>query len=103
MMMAKSSMTIKCTCVAAHFDGLMDVLVLCGVHPPMQHVQGYSGSHLTLPSGDYSLRIALAAAGVKANKTTMNMHQLFWPFQWPWWCIGTIPHTSPNGGGPGLH
>jgi hypothetical protein len=36
----------------------------------MQHVQGYTGSHWTPPSGDYSLRIALAAART-ANKTTM--------------------------------
>jgi len=30
--------------------------------------QGYTGSHWTPPSGDYSLRIALAAARVTANK-----------------------------------
>jgi hypothetical protein len=36
----------------------------------MQHVQGYSGSHWTPPSGDYSLRITLAAART-ANNTTM--------------------------------
>jgi hypothetical protein len=36
----------------------------------MQHVQGYTGSHWTPPSGDYLLRIALAAART-ANKTTM--------------------------------
>jgi hypothetical protein len=37
----------------------------------MQHVQGYTGSHWTPPLGDYSLRIALAAARATANKTTM--------------------------------
>jgi hypothetical protein len=37
----------------------------------MQHVQGYTGSHWTLPLGDYLLRIALAAARATANKTTM--------------------------------
>ena len=40
-------------------------------HRPMQHVQGYTGSHWTPPLGDYSLRIALAAARATANKTTM--------------------------------
>jgi hypothetical protein len=40
-------------------------------HRPMQHVQGYTGSHWTPPSGDYSLRIALAAARATANKTKM--------------------------------
>ena len=37
----------------------------------MQHVQGYTGSHWTPPSGDYSVRIALAAARATANKTTL--------------------------------
>jgi hypothetical protein len=37
----------------------------------MQHVYGYTGSHWTPPSGDYSLRIALAATRATANKTTM--------------------------------
>jgi hypothetical protein len=36
----------------------------------MQHVQGYTGSHWTLPLGDYSLRVALAAART-AKQTTM--------------------------------
>ena len=33
--------------------------------------QGYTGSHWTPPLGDYSLRIASAAARATANKTTM--------------------------------
>jgi hypothetical protein len=37
----------------------------------MQHVQGYTGSHWTLSSGDYSLCIAAAAARATANKTMM--------------------------------
>jgi hypothetical protein len=37
----------------------------------MQHVQGYTGSHWTPSSGDYSLRITSAAARATANKTTM--------------------------------
>jgi hypothetical protein len=56
----------------AHFEGLVDAPVLCGVHCLMQHVQGYSGSHWTPPLGNYSLRIAPAATGVTANKTTMK-------------------------------
>jgi len=38
----------------------------------MQHVQGYTGSHWTLLSGDYSLHISLAAARVTANKMKMQ-------------------------------
>jgi hypothetical protein len=41
-------------------------------HHPMKHVKGYTGSHWTLPSGDYSLQIAPAAARATINKTMMN-------------------------------
>jgi hypothetical protein len=41
-------------------------------HRPMQHVHGYIGSHWTLPSGDYSLRITLAAAMATIKKRTMQ-------------------------------
>ena len=34
--------------------------------------QGYFGSHWTLPSGDYSFRIASAAARATINKTMMQ-------------------------------
>ncbi len=37
-------------------------------HRPMQHVQGYSGSHWTPASGNYSLHIALQPPGQQANK-----------------------------------
>ncbi len=37
----------------------------------MQHVQSYTESLWTPPSGDYSLRIASAAAKVTANKIAM--------------------------------
>jgi hypothetical protein len=40
----------------------------------MQHVQGYSGSHWTPPSGDYSLRIAPAAARATGKQTTINKY-----------------------------
>ncbi len=69
MMMSKLLMTIKCTSIAASFDGLADVPVFCGLHCPMQHVQGYSGSHWKLPWGNISPCIALAAARATANKT----------------------------------
>jgi hypothetical protein len=61
----------ECTSAAAHFDGYVEALKQYMQHLPMQHVQGYTGSHWTPPSGDYLLRIALAAARVTADKTTM--------------------------------
>ncbi len=64
-------MTSKCTSIEAHFQGLADApSEQYRWHCPMQHVQGYSKSHWTLPLGDYLLRIAPAAARATANKTT---------------------------------
>ena len=61
----------KCPSSVDHFDGHGEALKQYMRHRPMQHVQGYTGSHWTPPSGDYSLRIALAATRATANKTTM--------------------------------
>jgi len=42
-------------------------------HRPMQHDQGFTGSHWTPPSGDYSLHIAPTAARMTAkNETKMQ-------------------------------
>jgi hypothetical protein len=70
--MMKSTMTSKCTSVAAHFEGLADAPVLCRVHPPIQHVQGYTGSLWMPPLGNYLLPIAPVATRATANKTTMK-------------------------------
>jgi hypothetical protein len=67
MMMAKLSIMIKCTLSAGCFDGYGSQPVQYKAHRPMQHVQGYTGSHWMLPLGNYLLRIAPAAT---ANKTT---------------------------------
>jgi hypothetical protein len=37
-------------------------------------MSSYSGSHLTPPSGDYWLRIALAAARATGKQTTINKY-----------------------------
>jgi hypothetical protein len=75
--MTKSRMTSNCTSVAAHFEGCVDALVQCKAHCPMQYVQGYTGSHLTLPSGDYSLCISPAAARATANKIATKTYTYF--------------------------
>jgi hypothetical protein len=72
--MTESMMTSKCTFVAAHFEGLVDAPEQYRKYHPMQHVQGYSGSHWTPPSGDYSLRIAPAAARATGKQTTINKY-----------------------------
>ncbi len=42
------------------------------IHASLQHVQGYTGSHWTPPSGNYLLCNALAAARATANKTSIK-------------------------------
>jgi hypothetical protein len=74
MTMAKSSMTIKCTLSAVHFDSHGGPPVQYKAYCSRQHVQGYSGSHWTVPSGDYSLRIAPAAARATGKQTAINKY-----------------------------
>ena len=64
--------TSECASVAGHLDGHAEALKQSMWHRPMQHIQGYIGSHWTLPSGDYLLRIAPAAAMATINKMTMH-------------------------------
>jgi hypothetical protein len=68
--MTKLTMVSKCSSIIGHFDDHGGPPVKYEVHHPMQHVQGYSGCHWTPPLGDYSLRIAPAAARATANETT---------------------------------
>ncbi len=60
------------TSVASRFNGHASALEQYRGHPLIRHVQGYPGSHRTLPLGDYSLRIAPAAARATANRTSMK-------------------------------
>jgi hypothetical protein len=43
-------------------------------HRPMRYVQGYSGSYWMPASGNYLLRIALAAARATGKQTTINKY-----------------------------
>jgi hypothetical protein len=67
-------MTNKCTSSAGRFDSHSGVTEQYRQHCPMRHVQGYSGSHWTLPSGNYLLRIAPAAARATGKQTTINKY-----------------------------
>jgi hypothetical protein len=65
-------MTNECTSFTDHFDDHAEALKRYMRHRLMQHVQGHTGSHWMPPSGNYSLRIALAAAREKINSTMMQ-------------------------------
>jgi hypothetical protein len=62
----------KCTSAVGHFDGHGGAPVRYEAHCPMQHDQGFTGSHWTPPSGDYLLHIASAAARATINTTIMQ-------------------------------
>jgi hypothetical protein len=72
--MTKPIMASTCSSVVGCFDGHGGPLVQYKAHCPMQHVQGYSGSHWTPPSGDYLLCIAPAAARATGKQTTINKY-----------------------------
>jgi hypothetical protein len=72
--MAKLLMMIKCTLSAIRFDGHGGPPVQYEANCLMQHVQGYSGSHWTPPSSNYSLRIAPAAARATGKQTPINKY-----------------------------
>jgi hypothetical protein len=62
----------ECTSVAGSFDSHGDAMVQYRRHHPIKHDQGFTGSHRTASSGNYSLRIAPAAARATINKMTMQ-------------------------------
>ncbi len=68
----EATMTKKCTLYAGRFDGHGGAPEQYRRHRPMWYVQGYSGSHWRPASGDYSLRIAPAAARATGKQTTIN-------------------------------
>jgi hypothetical protein len=72
--MTKLTMTNECTLSAGRFDGHGSAPEQYRRHCPMRHVQGYSRSHWMPLPGDYSLRIALAAARATGKQTTINKY-----------------------------
>jgi hypothetical protein len=66
----------KCTLSAGRFNGHGGAPEQYRRHHPMWHVQGYSGSHWTPPSGNYLLRITPAAAMATGKQTTINKYTL---------------------------
>ena len=60
----RQAVTNKCTSFAGHLDGHDDAPVQCQAHCLMEHIQGFTRSHWTPPSGDYLPHIAPADAMV---------------------------------------
>ncbi len=58
-----------------------------------------------LYAGIEQLLAPYCPSGRQGNRQTNNNQQMTlkrWPNWWPWRCVGTLPRTSPNGGGLGL-
>jgi hypothetical protein len=72
--MTKLTIASTCSSVVGCFNGHGGQPVQYKAHRPMQHVQGYSGSHWTLALGTYSLHIAPAAARATGKQTTINKY-----------------------------
>ena len=60
----------KCGQIAGDFDCHADAVVWRGAHCPMEHIQGFTGSHWMLPLVEWLRSIAPAAAMV--NKFEWN-------------------------------
>ncbi len=72
----------KCTNFASHFGCCGGVPVQYRTHCPRQLLAPY-------PLGGHRV-------DSKQNNDD-KMHQLLWPFWWPWGCTGTIPRALPVG------
>ncbi len=55
----------KCKKIAGNFYHLVDVVIQCGAHCPMKHIQGFTRSHWMPPSGNCLGCIAPAVAMVE--------------------------------------
>ena len=58
-----------------------------------------------LDAGIGQLLAPYCPSGCQGNRQTNNNQQMTlkrWPNRWPWQCAGTLPRTSPDGGGLGL-
>ena len=60
---------------AGHFDDHADAPVQCGAHCLIDHDQGFTRSHWTSPSGDYSHRIAPALPPWSSMAATQHAHK----------------------------
>jgi hypothetical protein len=68
----EATMTNNCTSSTSRFDRHGGAPEQYRWHCPMRHVQGYSRSHWTPASGNYSLRITPAATRATSKQTTIN-------------------------------
>ena len=80
----------RCGCNAVHIDQCS----MSTATPEASGCHHRATNHSVLPQ---------QLLGSRAKQWQWRKTHLFcWPFRWQWWCAGTLPHASPNGGGPGF-
>jgi hypothetical protein len=72
--MMRLMMASTCSSIVGCFDNHGSPPVQYRGHCPMQHVQGYSGSHWMPASGNYLLRIAPEPPGQQGKQTTISKY-----------------------------
>jgi hypothetical protein len=70
----EATMTNKCTSSTGRFYGHGGAPEQYRRNCLMRHIQGYSGSHWLLASGDYLLHIAPPAAKATGKQRTINKY-----------------------------
>jgi hypothetical protein len=93
----------KCRRIAGDFDHHADAAVQCGVHRPMEHIQGFTRSHWMLPLGKCLCRIALAAVMVhEFVQNTQNTNKKLFSASNLWYnqplvvCENFVPQNGPS-------
>jgi len=88
--------------IAGHFVGHTDTYKQYGQHRLIQHARGYSGSHWTLPSGDYPLRINRPIGHQGDNQQNDNAKCTNFAGHFYGDHNTAVPYcASPDGGGSG--
>ncbi len=93
----------KCRQMAGNFNHHVDAVVQCGVHRPMEHIQGFTRSIWMLPLGKCLHHIALAAVMVhKFVENTQNTNKKLLTASNLWYnqplvvCKDFIPQNGPS-------
>ena len=100
--MTKSSMVVECTSVrpssTAELMRRYDATYIARWREFMATPEATGSRHWA----SICTVLPRRTTGFACRKKMMKKHHTCRPFRWPWQCAGTIPSTSPNGGGPGL-
>ncbi len=99
---AKSSMTIKC--ISAQPSSTAALIHQCNA----VYIAQWRGTRASFKATGHRHQASICSVssrqttGLHARKKQQKKHNTCGLFWWSWWCAGTIPCASSDGGGPGL-